>query len=120
MIRDGVQQTLSAEEVVPGDLVIVEDGEAIPADLRLIEVSQFEAEESILTGESVPVTKTTDAIKAKVRKLPLGDCKGNAFMSTVVAKGRAKGIAVRTGEQTEVNICVLESGIIFSQVNGDV
>ncbi|KAG2183376.1 hypothetical protein INT43_006382 [Umbelopsis isabellina] len=102
VIRDGVQQTLSAEEVVPGDLVIVEDGEAIPADLRLIEVSQFEAEESILTGESMPVAKTTDAIKAKVRKLPLGDCKGNAFMSTVVAKGRAKGIAVRTGEQTEI------------------
>jgi Ca2+-transporting ATPase len=91
--------------VVPGDLVVLDDGEAIPADLRLIEVSQFEAEESILTGESVPVAKTTDAIKAKVRRIPLGDCKGNAFMSTVVAKGRANGIAVRTGEQTEVSGC---------------
>ncbi|CAO3675276.1 unnamed protein product [Umbelopsis ramanniana] len=102
VIRDGVQQTFSAADVVPGDLVVLDEGEAIPADLRLIEVSQFEAEESILTGESVPVAKSTDAIKAKVRKIPLGDCKGNAFMSTVVAKGRAKGIAVRTGEQTEI------------------
>ncbi|KAG2175188.1 hypothetical protein INT44_007676 [Umbelopsis vinacea] len=102
VIRDGVQQTFSAADVVPGDLVVLDEGEGIPADLRLIEVSQFEAEESILTGESLPVAKTTDAIKAKVRKIPLGDCKGNAFMSTVVAKGRAKGIAVRTGEQTEI------------------
>lgn len=95
-------------------MVVLEDGEAIPADLRLIEVSQFEAEESILTGESVPVAKTTDAIKAKVRRIPLGDCKGNAFMSTVVAKGRAKGIAVRTGEQTEVSRIVIT---IFSHIH---
>ncbi|KAI9287730.1 hypothetical protein BC943DRAFT_274467 [Umbelopsis sp. AD052] len=102
VMRDGVLQNVDSSELVPGDLVILEEGEAIPADLRLIEVSQLQAMESVLTGESVPTTKTTEAVSAKTRRIPLGDCKGNAFMSTVVAKGRAKGIVVRTGTQTEI------------------
>lgn len=67
VIRDGVLQSVDSSELVPGDLVILEEGEAIPADLRLIEVSQLQAMESVLTGESVPTTKTTDAVSAKVR-----------------------------------------------------
>ncbi|KAI8333613.1 hypothetical protein BC941DRAFT_380062 [Chlamydoabsidia padenii] len=102
VIRDGEQQMLDSEELVPGDLVVLEEGDAVPADLRLIEVAQLELVEGILTGESVPVLKCTDAIKAKSRRIPLGDCKGNAFMSTTVARGRAKAIVVRTGTQTEI------------------
>ncbi|KAI9028210.1 hypothetical protein CLU79DRAFT_787889 [Phycomyces nitens] len=102
VIRDGEQQLIGSEDLVPGDVVVLEEGEAVPADLRLIEVSQLELVESILTGESVPSTKSTEAVKAKSRRIPLGECVGNAFMSTTVARGRGKGIVVRTGVQTEI------------------
>ncbi|CAO3660084.1 unnamed protein product [Rhizopus microsporus] len=102
VIRDGQQKYVESEELVPGDLVILEEGDAVPADIRLIEVSQLSVVEGILTGESVPVQKNTNAIKAKTRKIPLADCKGNVFMSTTVARGRAKGVAVRTGTKTEI------------------
>lgn len=102
VLRDGATSMINSEELVPGDIVILEEGESIPADLRLAEVSQLEIIESILTGESVAVSKDPKEIKTLTRKLPLGDCKGNAFMSTVVAKGRGKGIVVRTGRLTEI------------------
>lgn len=66
VIRDGQQKYVESEELVPGDLVILEEGDAVPADIRLIEVSQLSVVEGILTGESVPVQKNTNAIKAKV------------------------------------------------------
>ncbi|KAF9419749.1 P-type ATPase, partial [Entomortierella beljakovae] len=102
VLRDGKTSVVNSEELVPGDIVILEEGESVPADLRMAEVSQLEIIESILTGESVAVNKDPKEIKTLTRKLPLGDCKGNAFMSTVVAKGRGKGIVVRTGRQTEM------------------
>ncbi|KAF9207911.1 P-type ATPase [Haplosporangium sp. Z 27] len=102
VLRDGKTSVINSEELVPGDIVILEEGESVPADLRLAEVSQLEIIESILTGESVAVNKDPKEIKTLTRKLPLGDCKGNAFMSTVVAKGRGKGIVVRTGRLTEI------------------
>ncbi|KAG0316676.1 P-type ATPase [Dissophora globulifera] len=102
VLRDGETSIIDSEELVPGDIVILEEGESVPADLRLAEVSQLEIIESILTGESVAVSKDPREIRTLTRKLPLGDCKGNAFMSTVVAKGRGKGIVVRTGRQTEM------------------
>ncbi|CAO3636431.1 unnamed protein product [Cunninghamella blakesleeana] len=102
VIRDGEVQLLDSECLVPGDLIILDEGDAVPADIRLIEVSQLEVVESILTGESLPVAKSIDPIKAKSRRIPLGDCKGSAFMSTTVARGRAKAIVVRTGVQTEI------------------
>ncbi|KAG0243350.1 hypothetical protein B0O80DRAFT_493123 [Mortierella sp. GBAus27b] len=102
VLRDGATSVINSEELVPGDIVILEEGESIPADLRLAEVSQLEIVESILTGEAVPVSKDPKEIKTLTRKLPLGDCKGNAFMSTVVAKGRGKAIVVRTGRSTEI------------------
>ncbi|ORX90715.1 calcium ATPase [Basidiobolus meristosporus CBS 931.73] len=102
VVRDGNQQIIDATELVPGDIVILEEGEAVPADLRLVEVSQLEVIESILTGESIAVQKNVDRIRSRTRKMPLGDCKGNAFMATTVARGRGKGLVVRTGSQTEV------------------
>ncbi|KAF9943235.1 P-type ATPase [Mortierella antarctica] len=102
VLRDGATSMINSQELVPGDIVILEEGESVPADLRLAEVSQLEIIESILTGESVAVNKDPKEIKTLTRKLPLGDCKGNAFMATVVAKGRGKGIVVRTGRQTEM------------------
>lgn len=89
-------------DLVPGDVVILEEGDSVPADLRLIQTSQLEIIETILSGESVAVEKDIAPIKSRARKLPLGDCKGNVFMATVVARGRGKGIVVRTGDDTEI------------------
>jgi Ca2+-transporting ATPase len=66
VIRDGQQKFVESEDLVPGDLVLLEEGDAVPADIRLIEVSQLGVVESILTGESAPVQKNIEAIKAKV------------------------------------------------------
>ena len=90
MIRDGQQQEIDSGDLVPGDLVVLEEGGAVPADLRLCEVSQLEIVEAILTGESLPIQKSIRTIRKRTRRIPLGDCKGNAFMTTVVARGRGK------------------------------
>ncbi len=66
MIRDGQEKYVESEELVPGDLVVLDEGDAVPADIRLIEVSQLGVVEGILTGESVPVQKNIEAIKSKV------------------------------------------------------
>ncbi|KAL9537762.1 hypothetical protein MBANPS3_011488 [Mucor bainieri] len=102
VIRDGKQDLIASQELVPGDVVVLEEGDAVPADLRLVDVSQLQVVESILTGESLPVMKSNSAIKARTRRIPIGDCKGNAFMSTTVARGRAIGIVVRIGQDTEI------------------
>ncbi|KAJ3030919.1 UNVERIFIED_CONTAM: P-type ATPase [Siphonaria sp. JEL0065] len=102
VIRDGKQEVIDSAGLVPGDLVVLEEGEAVPADLRLCEVSQLDIIEAILTGESVGTEKSIRTIRKKTRKIPLTDCKGSAFMTTVVARGRGKGIVVRIGEHTEI------------------
>ncbi|KAG4099134.1 calcium ATPase [Neocallimastix lanati (nom. inval.)] len=102
VIRDGTQEKINSSDLVPGDIVILDEGEGVPADLRIIEQSQLEIVESILTGESVPTAKDIKHIRSRTRKIPLADCKGNAFMGTVVAHGRGKGLVVRTGEFTEI------------------
>ena len=102
VIRSGIQLSVESSDLVPGDVVVLNEGDAIPADLRLFEISQLEIIEAVLTGESVPTEKKISRIKKRSRKLPLGDCKGNAFMSTIVAKGRGRGVVVRTGLNTEI------------------
>ncbi|CEP17552.1 hypothetical protein [Parasitella parasitica] len=97
------KELIASHDLVPGDVVILEEGDAVPADLRLIHASQLQVVESILTGESIPVTKNANAVKARTRRIPIGDCKGNAFMSTTVSRGRATGIVVRIGQDTEVH-----------------
>ncbi|KAJ2005499.1 hypothetical protein H4R26_001922 [Coemansia thaxteri] len=102
VVRDGAVVSIDAADLVPGDLVEVSEGESVPADLRLTFCAQLEIVESVLTGESVAVAKDPKAIKVRTRQLPLGDCKGNAFMSTMVAHGRGRGIVIRIGPKTEI------------------
>ena len=98
-VRDGETRLIPAEELVPGDVVLLESGDKIPADLRLVEVKNLRTEEAPLTGESVPIDKTTKAVS---EKSTVGDREGMAFSGTLVASGRGRGIVVSTGADTEL------------------
>ncbi|MBS9336372.1 cation-translocating P-type ATPase [Fructobacillus papyrifericola] len=100
VIRDGKPEQVPATELVKGDLVSLEAGDVVPADLRLVDVANLRVEEAALTGESVPVEKTDKTLTAD--KLPLGDQDNLAFMNAHVVYGRALGIVVATGMATEV------------------
>jgi magnesium-transporting ATPase (P-type) len=98
-IRDSQTRLLPAEELVPGDVVLLESGDKIPADLRLIEVKNLRTEEAALTGESVPIDKTTESV---AENATVGDRQGMAFSGTMVASGRGTGVVVATGPSTEL------------------
>ncbi|CAJ1225492.1 cation-translocating P-type ATPase [Lactiplantibacillus xiangfangensis] len=100
VLRDGQLQTVKSDELVPGDVVTLEAGDIVPADLRLIESASLKVEESALTGESVPVEKNAATLEAG--DLPIGDRLNMAYMNSNVTYGRATGIVVATGMQTEV------------------
>ena len=93
VIRDGRQQSIPARELVPGDIVLLEAGNYVPADLRLIESVNLKIEEASLTGESVPSEK--DAGVVLDGDVPLGDRRNSAFMSTLVTYGRGQGAGHR-------------------------
>ncbi len=97
--RDGEQIEVAGKDIVPGDIVLLEAGDKVPADLRLIEVSGLSVEEAILTGESVPVRKDTEAVDAEA---DLGDRDSLVFSGTLVAEGTAEGVVVATGADTEI------------------
>ncbi|BCN94202.1 calcium-transporting ATPase [Thiomicrorhabdus immobilis] len=99
-LRNKQWQTIAASELVPGDIVRLDAGSIVPADLRLIETQQLKIDESALTGESEPVGKHTLAILQD--NLPITDQLNMAFMSTAVTEGQGFGIVVGTGMQTEV------------------
>lgn len=99
VIRDGKRKQIDAEELVPGDLVLLESGDKVPADLRIISFRNFRVEESALTGESVAVEKNTEAVEKDA--VP-GDRLCMAFSGTSVVYGRARGIVVETGAHTEL------------------
>ncbi|SEM76204.1 calcium-translocating P-type ATPase, SERCA-type [Paenibacillus sp. OV219] len=99
-IRGGVTVIVPANELVPGDIVELESGDRIPADIRFIEANSCYAEESALTGESVPVGKHCNPIRED--ELPLGDMRNIGFMGTMITRGTAKGIVIRTGMSTEM------------------
>lgn len=98
--RDGKASEIPAAELVPGDIVILEAGRVVPADLRLISSVNLKIEESALTGESVPVQKDADFIAEG--EVTLGDRLNMAYLSTSVAYGRGEGVIVKTGMQTEI------------------
>ena len=100
VIRNGNLQVVPARELVPGDIVVLDTGDYIPADLRIIEEANLKSQESSLTGESVPVEKTSEVIEDV--KIGIGDRKNMLFSSSLVTYGRGKGIVVETGMTTEV------------------
>ena len=100
VLRDGIITEIPTRELVPGDIVILETGAIIPADLRLIEAVNLKIQESSLTGESVPVDKHTDPLTGD--EIALGDRINMAFSSGMVTYGRGRGIVIATGMQTEV------------------
>jgi magnesium-transporting ATPase (P-type) len=99
VIRGGGRRTVPAEELVPGDIVLVEAGSKVPADLRLVEARGLLIDEAILTGESVPAEKRTRAVSAHA---PLGDRTSMAYSGTLVSAGLGKGVVVATGRGTEI------------------
>ncbi|MFN0007361.1 MAG: cation-translocating P-type ATPase [Planctomycetota bacterium] len=99
-LRGGSVRELPAEEIVPGDLLLLEAGDLVPADLRLLETVAFRTQEAALTGESVPVAKRAEDTLEPAATL--GDRRNMAFSGTVVAAGRARGVVTATGMRTEL------------------
>ena len=102
VMRNGSRRTIPAHELAPGDIVFIEAGNYIPADLRLVEAVNLRVEEAALTGESVPVQK--DASIRLDADVPLGDRKNTAFMGTLVSSGRGRGLVVDTGMRTQIGL----------------
>jgi Ca2+-transporting ATPase len=105
VIRDGKKQVLPAEKLVPGDIVVIEVGAYVPADIRLVEAKNLTLNESVLTGEWVAVSKDPAPIEQEV---PLAEQRNMAWMGTLVATGYGKGIVVESGSQTQVGIIAVQ------------
>ncbi|TVO59030.1 cation-translocating P-type ATPase [Denitromonas halophila] len=99
VLRDGERHEIDAAELVPGDVVLLESGARVPADLRLIRVKNLRVSEAALTGESVPVDKSTEAVDVAAA---IGDRACMAYSGTVVSCGQARGVVVATGRATEI------------------
>ena len=103
VLRDGKPVTVKSEDLVVGDVVLLEAGDAVPADCRLIEAASLKAEESALTGESVPVTKCAEKLCADGEKdVPLGDRKNMVYMGSSVSYGRGVAVVTAVGMDTEM------------------
>ena len=98
-VRGGETRMLPADELVPGDVVLLESGDKVPADLRLIEAKNLRTEEAALTGKSVPAEKNTDPVSENAT---VGDRDCMAFSGTMVVSGRATGVVVATASETEL------------------
>jgi len=99
VLRDGQRCRVAGETLVPGDIVLLEPGDKVPADLRLLQASGLQIQEAVLTGESVPVDKHTRPVEGSAA---LGDRTCMAFSGTLVTSGQAKGVVVSTGSETEI------------------
>ena len=113
LIRDGKEVKIPANEVVPGDVVVLGTGDRVPGDIRMLEVNNLACQEAALTGESVPIDKVTEAIDPGTgtpEQVPLCDRKNMCFSATLVAQGYGVGLVVCTGDNTEI-------GTINSLVN---
>ncbi|MBQ4091366.1 MAG: cation-translocating P-type ATPase [Clostridia bacterium] len=103
VIRDGKQITIPSEDLVVGDVIVLEAGDAVPADARIIECASMKIEEAALTGESVPVDKKVDVLTANANgDVALGDRKNMVFMGSTVVFGRGKAVVNATGMDTEM------------------
>lgn len=100
VIRNGKMEVIPAKELVPGDIVVLDTGDYVPADLRIIEAVNLKSQEASLTGESVPVEKSANTIEQE--EVDLGDRENMLFSSSLITYGRGKGIVVETGMNTEV------------------
>lgn len=99
VLRNGRRVSIDGAHLVPGDIVLLEAGDKVPADLRLIEARGLAAQEAILTGESVPVEKATSPVAADA---PLGDRRSMLWSGTLVTQGAARGVVTATGPATEI------------------
>ena len=102
-LRDGKVENIKSEDLVVGDVILLDAGDAIPADCRIFECASMKIEEAALTGESVPVTKLINALLGKdENEIPLGDRKNMAYMGSTLVYGRGKAVVVATGMDTEM------------------
>ncbi|MCF6299464.1 MAG: HAD-IC family P-type ATPase, partial [Thiomicrorhabdus sp.] len=99
VIRDGEKQRINAQQLVPGDIVLLQSGDKVPADIRLLQSRELQIDESALTGESVPVQKKAGLLEAE---MPLADRTNMLYSSSLVTYGTAKGIVVTTGDNTQI------------------
>jgi magnesium-transporting ATPase (P-type) len=99
VMRDGRRTTISAEQLVPGDIVLLQSGDKVPADLRLVRVKGLQIQESILTGESMAVEKITEPVDEQA---VIGDRRCMAYSGTLVTHGQGTGVVVTTGAETEI------------------
>lgn len=99
VIRDSEKVRIDAEEIVPGDIVLLASGDKVPADLRLLTTRELRIDEAMLTGESIPAEKTPEAVE---ENSGLGDRTGMAYSGTLVTSGRGRGVAVATGQKTQI------------------
>eukprot|EP00977_Amphora_coffeiformis_P021081 scaffold8828_cov204-Amphora_coffeaeformis.AAC.2 len=106
VVRNGKEEKIGAEHIVPGDLVKLNLGDRVPADMRMITVSNLSSLEAALTGESVPIDKTVDSIEVKEgmdpMSVPLGDRHNMCFSATLISQGAGMGVVVSTGDYTEI------------------
>ena len=104
VLRDGQIQTIPSEDLVKGDIILLEAGDAVPADARILESASLKVEEAALTGESVPVTKFIDMLRLSdgQKDVPLGDRKNMVYMGSTVVYGRGRAVVTATGMQTEM------------------
>jgi magnesium-transporting ATPase (P-type) len=98
-LRDGQERELEAEELVPGDIVVLHSGDRVPADIRILHARNAQADEAALTGESEPVNKHAEPVEADA---PLGDRKSMVYSSTVITNGQVRGVVTTTGARTEI------------------
>ncbi|MDT8397505.1 MAG: cation-transporting P-type ATPase [Pseudomonadales bacterium] len=99
VVREGHRRSIGADELVPGDIVLLEAGDKVPADLRLLHTHGLQIQEAVLTGESLPVEKNTQVLALDTA---LGDCTCLAFSGTLVSRGQGSGVVVKTGATTEI------------------
>lgn len=102
VVRDGKMRVIHSDELVPGDVVILEAGDSVPADGRIIESASLKIEEAALTGESVPTEKISDVLASDGEDIPLGDRKNMCYMGSTVVYGRGRAVITATGMDTEM------------------